>query len=415
MSLHASTSPSLPGRRLRVQPQQHHYAGLEVPTLDPCTLAIIAKMRTMREDLHARFDAVSVRLTAVEQLHQHQHERNNPVDPIATVDDGRRASIAPVHPPPDRNRASAEAVWSPALLEDRFVNTTRGPTRPRPVQPPITPRHLPSHITSAPRTSSPTSVHPDSDPSLQVSSSYAAAPTSATEAPAMWEDVLLEMRSFRLKTATARRHNTTLVPTSIEEAAALGPVAPSCIDSALNNAAPTTFSSGASVALPSRAPAPPLCSRKPIDRYPPTSVLPLTLVSLSLFSSSRKPRSLTSGCTTSVSPPMSLPMLSTKYNPKRLFGVITLDVNRASTFLSGIANFKPAIKVNVPIVSGHSGVNIVPLFCQVAHVFFVSAGEQCEKCVHRIQFGGDELVKVKDGAGTATLSMAYAAAVFSGE
>ncbi|CAD6926354.1 unnamed protein product [Tilletia caries] len=375
MSLHASTSPSLPGRRLRVQPQQHHYAGLEVPTLDPCTLAIIAKMRTMREDLHARFDAVSVRLTAVEQLHQHQHERNNPVDPIATVDDGRRASIAPVHPPPDRNRASAEAVWSPALLEDRFVNTTRGPTRPRPVQPPITPRHLPSHITSAPRTSSPTSVHPDSDPSLQVSSSYAAAPTSATEAPAMWEDVLLEMRSFRLKTATARRHNTTLVPTSIEEAAALGPVAPSCIDSALNNAAPTT----------------------------------------SLFSSSRKPRSLTSGCTTSVSPPMSLPMLSTKYNPKRLFGVITLDVNRASTFLSGIANFKPAIKVNVPIVSGHSGVNIVPLFCQVAHVFFVSAGEQCEKCVHRIQFGGDELVKVKDGAGTATLSMAYAAAVFSGE
>ncbi|CAD7064684.1 unnamed protein product [Tilletia caries] len=37
-----------------------------------------------------------------------------------------------------------------------------------------------------------------------------------------------------------------------------------------------------------------------------------------------------------------------------LFGVITLDVNRASTFLSGIANFKPA-KVNVPIVSGHSG------------------------------------------------------------
>ncbi|KAE8180496.1 hypothetical protein CF336_g9268, partial [Tilletia laevis] len=41
--------------------------------------------------------------------------------------------------------------------------------------------------------------------------------------------------------------------------------------------------------------------------------------------------------------------------------------------------------------------------------------EQCEKCKHCIQFGGDELVKVKDGAGKATLSMAYAAAVFSGE
>ncbi|CAD6958681.1 unnamed protein product [Tilletia controversa] len=338
-------------------------------------------MRTMREDLHARFDAVSVRLTAVEQLHQHQHERNNPVDPIATVDDGRRASIAPVHPPPDRNRASAEAVWSPALLEDRFVNTTRGPTRPRPVQPPITPRHLPSHITSAPRTSSPTSVHPDSDPSLQVSSSYAAAPTSATEAPAMWEDVLLEMRSFRLKTATARRHNTTLVPTSIEEAAALGPVAPSCIDSALNNAAPTTFSSGASVALPSLQP--------------------------------QTDRSLSPDLRATVDTGQPLALLlkqETQVTNLRLY-----DIRLAPDVASDVVYKVQPQAVNVPIVSGHSGVNIVPLFCQVAHVFFVSAGEQCEKCVHRIQFGGDELVKVKDGAGTATLSMAYAAAVFSGD
>lgn len=33
--------------------------------------------------------------------------------------------------------------------------------------------------------------------------------------------------------------------------------------------------------------------------------------------------------------------------------------------------------------------------------------------MHRIQFGGDEVVKAKDGAGSATLAMAYAGAVFA--
>ena len=33
---------------------------------------------------------------------------------------------------------------------------------------------------------------------------------------------------------------------------------------------------------------------------------------------------------------------------------------------------------------------------------------------HRIQFGGDEVVKAKDGAGSATLSMAYSGAHFAG-
>ena len=33
--------------------------------------------------------------------------------------------------------------------------------------------------------------------------------------------------------------------------------------------------------------------------------------------------------------------------------------------------------------------------------------------MHRIQYGGDEVVKAKDGAGSATLSMAYAGAKFA--
>lgn len=36
-----------------------------------------------------------------------------------------------------------------------------------------------------------------------------------------------------------------------------------------------------------------------------------------------------------------------------------------------------------------------------------------EKLTNRIQYGGDEVVKAKDGAGSATLSMAYAGAEFA--
>ncbi|PWN24751.1 putative MDH1-malate dehydrogenase precursor, mitochondrial [Jaminaea rosea] len=100
------------------------------------------------------------------------------------------------------------------------------------------------------------------------------------------------------------------------------------------------------------------------------------------------------------------------YDAKKLFGVTTLDVTRASTFLSGISGAAPSETI-VPVVGGHSGVTIVPLLSQAAQSSSVKAGEQYEKLVHRIQFGGDEVVKAKDGAGSATLSMAYAAAVFT--
>ncbi|WFD43301.1 malate dehydrogenase [Malassezia psittaci] len=100
------------------------------------------------------------------------------------------------------------------------------------------------------------------------------------------------------------------------------------------------------------------------------------------------------------------------YDPKRLFGVTTLDTTRAATFLSGIAGSNPET-TNVPVIGGHSGVTIVPLLSQAPQSDKVNAGEQYDKLVHRIQFGGDEVVKAKDGAGSATLSMAYAAAVFT--
>ncbi|KDN42206.1 putative MDH1-malate dehydrogenase precursor, mitochondrial [Tilletiaria anomala UBC 951] len=101
------------------------------------------------------------------------------------------------------------------------------------------------------------------------------------------------------------------------------------------------------------------------------------------------------------------------YDPKRLFGVTTLDVVRASTFVSEAAG-KPAESLNwrVPVIGGHSGLTIVPLLSQSnPSTSFDQA--KVEELTNRIQFGGDEVVKAKDGAGSATLSMAYAGARFA--
>jgi malate dehydrogenase len=93
------------------------------------------------------------------------------------------------------------------------------------------------------------------------------------------------------------------------------------------------------------------------------------------------------------------------YNPKRLFGVTTLDVVRASRFVSEIKATDPKDE-DITVVGGHSGVTIVPLFSQSSHPDLSSN----DALVNRVQFGGDEVVKAKDGAGSATLSMAFAGA-----
>lgn len=97
------------------------------------------------------------------------------------------------------------------------------------------------------------------------------------------------------------------------------------------------------------------------------------------------------------------------YNPKRLFGVTTLDVVRASRFISSLKGTDPADE-NITVVGGHSGATIVPLLSQAGYSL---AGKELDDFVYRVQFGGDEVVKAKDGAGSATLSMAMAGARFA--
>ncbi|KAH9843519.1 malate dehydrogenase [Rhodofomes roseus] len=99
------------------------------------------------------------------------------------------------------------------------------------------------------------------------------------------------------------------------------------------------------------------------------------------------------------------------YDPKRIFGVSTLDVVRASRFLAGIVGGDPA-DTPVTVIGGHSGETIVPLFSQTPAAKRIT-GEAYKKLVHRVQFGGDEVVQAKAGAGSATLSMAYAGAKFT--
>lgn len=97
------------------------------------------------------------------------------------------------------------------------------------------------------------------------------------------------------------------------------------------------------------------------------------------------------------------------YNPKKLFGVTTLDIVRASKFIGDIQGTSPETTV-VPVLGGHSGVTIVPLLSQAGCNI---AGAERDAVVKRIQFGGDEVVKAKDGSGSATLSMAFAGARFT--
>merc|ERR1719251_323776 len=99
------------------------------------------------------------------------------------------------------------------------------------------------------------------------------------------------------------------------------------------------------------------------------------------------------------------------YDPRKLFGVTTLDVCRARTFVAEARGFDP-LKTTVPVVGGHAGTTIVPLLSQ-AQPAATFTDEERDALTHRIMFGGDEVVKAKDGGGSATLSMAYAGAEFA--
>lgn len=107
---------------------------------------------------------------------------------------------------------------------------------------------------------------------------------------------------------------------------------------------------------------------------------------------------------------------------------------RASTFVAEvIGDLSKSSEIVVPVVGGHSGVTVCSAFSRAISTLFIYAQSQIvpllsqsshplpasvntgnfETLTKRVQFGGDEVVKAKDGTGSATLSMAYAGAEFA--
>lgn len=97
------------------------------------------------------------------------------------------------------------------------------------------------------------------------------------------------------------------------------------------------------------------------------------------------------------------------YDKNRLFGVTTLDIIRAETFIGELKGVCPT-QVRIPVIGGHSGTTILPLLSQVEGVTF--SDDEVASLTVRIQNAGTEVVEAKAGGGSATLSMGYAAARF---
>ena len=97
------------------------------------------------------------------------------------------------------------------------------------------------------------------------------------------------------------------------------------------------------------------------------------------------------------------------YDKNKLFGVTTLDVIRAETFVADLKGLDVS-GVHVPVIGGHSGTTILPLLSQVEGATFTD--EEVAALTKRIQNAGTEVVEAKAGGGSATLSMGQAAARF---
>jgi len=98
-------------------------------------------------------------------------------------------------------------------------------------------------------------------------------------------------------------------------------------------------------------------------------------------------------------------------DPKHIFGVTTLDIVRANAFIAELKHLDPT-SVECPVIGGHAGVTIIPVISQCKPSVQFS-DDVLKPLTARIQDAGTEVVKAKAGAGSATLSMAYAGARFA--
>jgi len=95
-------------------------------------------------------------------------------------------------------------------------------------------------------------------------------------------------------------------------------------------------------------------------------------------------------------------------DPLKIVGVTSLDGVRANKFVAEIAGVDPA-DVAVPVIGGHAGVTIMPVFSQDKYAKTIPA-DQIPALDKHVQNAGTDVVEAKNGKGSATLSMAYAGA-----
>ena len=96
-----------------------------------------------------------------------------------------------------------------------------------------------------------------------------------------------------------------------------------------------------------------------------------------------------------------------KFDKRKILGVTTLDIE-IDEFVSTLKGLD-VNDVDVPVIGGHAGITILPLLSQTFPQTSFSE-EETEDLTIRIQNAGTEVVEAKAGGGSATLSMAYAAA-----
>jgi len=93
-------------------------------------------------------------------------------------------------------------------------------------------------------------------------------------------------------------------------------------------------------------------------------------------------------------------------DPKKIVGVTTLDCVRANKFVGEITGVDPD-DIDVPVIGGHAGVTIMPVFSQDKHAAKIPES-QIPALDQHVQNAGTDVVNAKNGKGSATLSMAYA-------
>eukprot|EP00933_Yihiella_yeosuensis_P016860 TRINITY_DN1425_c0_g3_i2.p1 TRINITY_DN1425_c0_g3~~TRINITY_DN1425_c0_g3_i2.p1 ORF type:complete len:417 (-),score=146.92 TRINITY_DN1425_c0_g3_i2:264-1514(-) len=93
---------------------------------------------------------------------------------------------------------------------------------------------------------------------------------------------------------------------------------------------------------------------------------------------------------------------------KKIVGISTLDVVRANKFVGQETGKNPNF-INVPVVGGHAGATILPLFSQDKVSKTIDSSKIPDLDKH-VQDAGTDVVNAKNGKGSATLSMAYAGA-----